>query len=994
MRFSSRSLRLGSVAAIALLLLVGAAQAQILGSIQGVVSGENGEALPGVTVTVTNQETGAERITVTGPSGRYSVRSLPSGIYTVRTALDGMQTTQQENVQLFVGQVIDINVEMSVEAQEEVITVTADSPLIEVSRAETASYISEEEIELIPITGQDFKQYAILNPTVVDDPQRGFLNMSGQRGIYSGLRVDGVSNKNAFFGYANGGEATENDGVTISSAAVKEFQVVQNGFAPEYGLDGGGYVNLITKSGTNEFHGTLGYLYTDEGLTDDFEPTPLDLSRDPTAADTPQDEFERENFQLTFGGPIQRDKAHFFVSYDDTERTSPFIEQLRTRGAFDAVMLRGQTEPEFLSLLDGYTPNNDGIAAPDPINGRTAEGLFSRTVDNKIFLGKVDFYPSDSHQASLRYNLTDYSRTSTWADEESLKEEEVDSIIGSWVAVIGNNGLNDFRFQYTTDDLNRGNLRVGSDLEALIRFRGGDGSSTDQLGKFDFLPIVANTTQYEFRDSFSYLFDDHDLKFGVEYSSDTMEQIFAGSKDGRYDFATLQDFLNNNDDQVRIYFGNVTFPNYDEKQEVLAIFAQDQWKPNAKLTVDFGFRYGETKNPDNLEHVFPFARDIPDDDHISPRIGFAYQLSDDGTDVLRGGYGHFYGRTPTLLFASQVQENGIFPNYGRVTVSPGDTGHVPLGTPINNQNPPVDTIPSTSYLETSFRDARNERISLGYERQLARNWSASFDYLHASGDYLQRNYDDNNVFAGNDAFGRPRFTGDVANPNFDTIFVRSSNGNSSYNAYTLRVVRRFSTNYQFQAHYTYSSDKDDDSNERNATNITISNPLDPGYDWGVSARNIEHRFVALGSVDLPANFRLSGTFRAQSGLPWTARDANINYANCHSFGSCPAARAVINGQLVGRNSFTNESTNRLDLRLAWFYDFSRGEVELFAEMFNVFDEQFFTVNETFDRAQGAFDTTSSQTPQLSNGDPNPEFGIPDVRTGFPRAWQWGIRLRM
>ena len=151
-------------------------------------------------------------------------------------------------------------------ATADIITVTGEAPLLEVSRSAPASYITENEIKNIPIVGRDFKQFALLNPTVIDDPQRGFIAMSGQRGVYSGMNVDGTSGKNAFFGYANGGEATENDGLVVAQESVQEFQVVQNGFAPEYGLDGGGFINVITKSGTNEFHGSAFYFTTDESL--------------------------------------------------------------------------------------------------------------------------------------------------------------------------------------------------------------------------------------------------------------------------------------------------------------------------------------------------------------------------------------------------------------------------------------------------------------------------------------------------------------------------------------------------------------------------------------------------------------------------------------------------------------------------------------------------------------------------------------------------------
>ncbi len=974
-------------------LTTGAASAQILGTINGYISASNGDALPGVTVTVTNQDTGVARSAITGADGFYIVRSLPSGTYSVTGALEGMQTTRQEDVLLLVGQQIGIDLTMGVATQEEVITVTADTPLIEVSRSSAASYIREEEIENIPVAGRDFKQFALLAPTVNDDPQRGFISMSGQRGIYSGLRIDGTSGKNAFFGYGNGGEATENDGLVIGQESVKEFQVITNGFNPEYGLDGGGFVNVVTRSGSNEIKGSAFAFYTDDSLSSDIPASDLDRFRDPNARDFEPSEFERKNWGATIGGPIKRDRVHYFFSYDQTDRTNPFIDRLRTRGAYDAVLQRAQDNPAFADLVADYTPNDDGIAAPDPINGRTASGVFNRNVDNIILLGKVDFAPNAQNNVSLRYNYTDYERTSTFRDEESLKQEEVNTIVGSWVYVPNDQSVVDSRLQYATDDLNRGNLRVGTPIEALIRFRGRDGSSSDQVGKFDFLPIVANTEAIEFRSSYSYLFGEHDLKFGIDYASDNMQQIFAGSKDGRYDFNTIEDFLNNNASQVRIYFGNVQFPNYDETQEVSALFAQDSWRPNDNLTINYGLRYERTDNPDNIPHVLPEGRDIPDDDHIAPRLGFVWQISPERGDVLRGGFGVFYGRTPTLLFASQVQENGIYPNYGRITVRPGQTGFVPLGTPIDNENPPVSTIPSTSFLDPAFKDAKNTRINLGYEIPIGRNWSAGADLLYAEGKNNQRNFNDNLQIESFDAFGRPQYSRDLPNPNFNTIFVRRSIGESEYRAATLKVTRRYTGRYTFQAHYTNASDEDDDSNERNATDVTVSNLLDPSYDYGTSYREVEHRFVAFGVVDLPAGFRIGGTFKFQSGSPYTAIDANQFGAGCPTT-VCPAPRAVINGQLVGRNTFQNDDWTQFDLRLGWNGDLGNaGSIEIFAEAFNLFDEKSFAVNSPFNQTLSPFNTTSQQEPLLSNGNPNPEFGIGDNRVLQPRRIQFGARYR-
>ena len=980
---SPRTSPLWLLLAAVLLIVPGLARAQTTGTIQGFVTSDNGDPIPGVTITVHNTETGAEHIVVTDAAGFYKASALVSGLYSVMASLEGMQTIQQENIRLLLGQTIDVNLIMGVAAQTETIVVTSEAPIVEVSRSSAASYVGELEIESLPISGRDFKQFALLTPTVTNESDRGFLHVAGQRGIYTGMNIDGTSGKSAFFGYGRGGEATENDGLVVAQDSVKEFQVFTNSFAPEYGANGGGYINVITKSGTNELKGSGFWFYRDDSLSEDIPATPLEEFRgDPGGS--PVDEFERQNWGASIGGPIKQDRTHFFFSYDQTTRDQPFTSDLRTRGAYDAILLRGQTDPDFLALVEGFSPNNDGVAAPDPVNGRTASGLFVRSVDNLILFGKLDHRIGNEHTLGLRVNYTDYERTSTFKDEESLKTEDTSSLIGSFLSIIGSNAINDFRIQWAEDNLDRLSQRVGEPIEAQIRFRFGD---RDSVGKFDFLPILVEEQKVQVQDSYSYLFGDHDLKFGVDYQSDNLKQLFAGSKDGRYDYNSMEDFLNNNASRARIYFGNVTFPNYDESQDLYGLFAQDSWRVNPDLTLNFGVRWGKTDNPSGLEHVFPVGTSIPDDDHFAPRFGFAYSPGGTGRDVVRGGIGLFYGRTPTLLFASQVQENGLFPNFGRVTVGPGQSGFVQLGQPIPNQSPPLDTIPSTSYLDSDFRDAETLRINLGYERQLGTAWSAGVDLIYAEGDHLQRNFDDNAQIESRDEFGRPIYSDDPANPNFNTIFVRRSNGESEYTAVTLKVGRRWSGRYQLQAHYTWSEDQDTDSNERSATTVTVSDPANLDYDFGLSSRDVENRFVLSGVVEVPWKIKIAGILRIQDGIPYTAIDPDTELPNYPTNG--PDPRAVIDGQRVGRNTFRNEGLSQLDLRLTKAFEVGRFEFNVFAEIFNVFSDHSFTVQ---DGGEGDFDTTSQQQPTLSDGSPNPEFGIGDRRITPLRQWQLGVRL--
>ena len=948
-------------------LMAGAGLAQtITGTVQGYISDVEGDAIPGATVTVTNQDTGIARAVISDANGFYSAKALQVGTYTVNAALSGMQTTQQSDVSVLVGQIKDINLTLEIESTSEVITVTSEAPIIEVSRSGAANYIDEVAIESLPTVGRDFTDFAILTPGVQRDRSRGFLTMAGQRGMYSGLSVDGADNKSTFFGYGRGGEATENDGLIIAQDTVRQFQVITNGFSAEYGRHGGAFVNVVTKSGTNEIRGSAFAFFRDDSMAEDLPSSPLDDHRGQDGSRS-VDEFDTQNYGVSIGGPFKRDRTHYYFGIDQRDQDIPFTRSLRSTGAnstYDLIMQRAQTEPAFAALVDGFDRNADG----------SATGLFLRSVSNQILFGKLDHQISDANLITLRANWTDFERESSYLDEESLKTEDTLTAIVSMTSVIGSRGVNEFRLQSASDNLDRLSLRVGTPIEAQVRFRF---AGFDSVGKFDFLPIFVEESQLQIKNDLSYLFGAHDLKFGVDYSKDDLAQLFAGSRDGRYDFNSPEDFLSNNANRARIWFGDSTYPNYDETQSVLAFYGQDSLKRD-NLTLNYGLRYTSTDNPDGLDHSEPDGRQIPDTQNLAPRFGFAL-AQDEGRSVIRGGIGFFFGRTPTLLFANQVQANGVPPNYGRITVVPGQNGYVDLGTPIDNENPPPGIIPAISYVDPEFDDAQTLRASLGWERELGDGWSAGVDAVYAEATGLQRNTDWNRQFGGYDEYGRPTWDGRVRE-DVAEILVRQSRGESEYQAVTLKVNRRFTGRYQMGAHYTWGKDRDTDSNERSATGVTISDTGNLDYDWGLSDRDVKHRLVVTGMIQLPADFQISGIVNYQSGTPYTLVDSGFDRVACgFPIFNCPDPYAIMNGVLVGRNTERNESIQTIDVRLGKFFRFGDGlRLDVFVEAFNLFD-------------QNSFGVGFSQR-NINNGNVPDDLGIPSFLTTRPRQLQIGGRF--
>jgi hypothetical protein len=972
--------RLSIIAALGCSLALGllggdAARAQTLGTLQGKVNDESKAPLPGVTVKITNTGTGYVRTVFTDANGFYTAPSLPSGVYSVEASLEGLQTVRQENIRLLVGQILDVNLAMSVQSMTEAITVTAESPVVEVSRSSAAKYVSEEEIVNLPIAGRDFVDFALLTPQVRNETDRGGISVAGQRGVNTGLTLDGTSGKSAFFGYGRGGEATENNGLVVAQDSVKEFQVITNGFAPEFGQSGGGYVNVVTKSGTNDFKGTAFFLFRNEDLVSDLPLSPFDEEKgNECDADggivpcTPA-QFERINWGASIGGPIIKDKTHFFFSYDQLTRESPENNVIDIPGLFNAVNSR---YPEF---LEGYTF--------DAETGE-ARAQFNETVDNLILFGKIDHQLSEKNTLSVRYNYTDYEFKSEDLTEESSKPEKTHSLVGQLVTLLGDNAVNEFRIHYAEDNFERRAIfeKAATPDRAFELLFNISGFSRIFLGKADFLPIFVNESKFQIQDNFSYLFGDHDLKFGFDFQRDNMKQYFAGFADGQYEYRSVDAFLNNTPSQVRVFFGDVNNPNFNENQSALGIYAQDSWKASSKLTLNFGLRWEGTFNPQNIPHVFAedgSGLDIPHDlDNFAPRVGFAYTLDEEGKSVLRGGAGLFYSRTPVLLWAGIVTSNGLPPNLGATFLNLNNPFPQP-GEPIDNSNAPAGTRILVNTVDSDFEDPETWRFNVGYEREVRTNWSAGVDLIYAHGENLHSNNDLNRTVASRDEFGRVIYSSTRPDPNFTQIFVRDSPGWSNYFAATLSLNKRWSNGYQIQGHYTFSVDKDTDSNERTATTITITDIEDVGYDYGLSARDVTHRFVLSGVAELPLEFKLGGAFFLQSGIPYTALDSNFaTHRDPNGTSGVQLPRAVVNGELQDRNGERNESVSKLDLRLSKFFDVGRARIEAFGEVFNVFNSVSFLVG-----------TTQAQ-PLLRDGTPNADFGL--ARNQYEISTQRQIQL--
>src|SRR6266542_1443807 len=383
---------------LAVLSMVVALQAQTQitgGTIQGTVLDPNGGAIPGANVEIRNLETNIIRNLSTDEGGRFVALQLPSGRYSVTVTKTGFATLTVEKVELTVGQALNLPITMKVSGVEERGTISGP-PTVDTLKTESSSTITESTVETTPILGRKFEDLLTLTPgvSIVQGPDGDEINFAGQRGVFNNVSLDGGDYNNGFFGEQLGGQRAAID---ITLEAVKEFQVVATGASAEFGRTAGGVINVITKSGTNDVHGSLFYFQRLEALTAN------------TSDGKPLTDFRREQFGGTLGGPIVKDKAFFFLALEGIRENlqrpnlsepigSPCPVSAPTIAANES-LIGGSADCQRLALLNFFRTSRG-----------QEEGLpVDHKINNNALLAKLDWVIDTSNNLALSYNF-DYSK--------------------------------------------------------------------------------------------------------------------------------------------------------------------------------------------------------------------------------------------------------------------------------------------------------------------------------------------------------------------------------------------------------------------------------------------------------------------------------------------------------------------------------------------------------------------------------------------------------
>src|ERR1051325_1452816 len=351
------------------------------GSISGNVADDQGGALPGVTITATNVNTGATRTTVTNEKGHYEVGLLPPGTYNVSAELSGFQPFKRSGVVVNVGTDVALNLALRVGAAETV-TVTAAAPLVETTRTQVSSVVNEKAIENLPTNGRNFIDFVLTTPGVVKDTRLGDISFAGQRGTLNSLVIDGANNHNTFFGQALGRTGSGRAPYQFSQDAVKEFQVNSNAYTAEYGRAGGAVINVVTKSGTNHFHGSAFDFYRDRRYNaNDY----INTIQNPPRVKGP---YHFDQYGASLGGPIVKDKHFFFANYD------------AQRNSADNLVILGVNASQVPSDAASQAGYQKALAQA---------GSYAKTQNQDVYLIKTDHELFSNNHLSLRYNRQEFT---------------------------------------------------------------------------------------------------------------------------------------------------------------------------------------------------------------------------------------------------------------------------------------------------------------------------------------------------------------------------------------------------------------------------------------------------------------------------------------------------------------------------------------------------------------------------------------------------------
>ncbi len=1001
--------------------------------LNGSVRDQTGSVIVKASVSARNVATNQVYKASSNSVGFYILTNVPPGSYDLTIESQGFAKYEQKGLTLRVAQVATIDVSLKVAGTTQEVVVSTEAPVIEPTRTEVSQVIETQRIQALPISGRLFTDFALLSPGVTTgrislqstftDPSVTRISFGGQRDLNNSVTVDGADNINT---------ATGSQRATPSQEAVSEFRVVNNSFAAEYGRALGGIVNIVTKSGTNDMHGSVYEYFMNNALNAN---SPLALQGFNT--------FRQNQFGATLGGPIKSDKTFYFMNYEGQRR--------------------GQS-PQYPGLLVANLPAINAVKASLGIAPENLNVLKTADVDNGFV--KLDHQINDKNRLSARYSIQSGTNLNMLVGEtldgggvgapSSGRDGDLmdQDLVGTLTTSFNENKVNSVLLQWARRNYGFTGVtgQPNLDVPNLLLFG-------HNFGAFD----RYNETRIQGSDTFSLVHGKHYAKFGFDTNYVRNFVIWPGFTPARIIFPSLDDLLasgksdwgstpcppplvglvspciaaffwgapigpgpfnpNAASPSVPTTWANAFNPstasdfNVNVNHSYFGFFAQDQFRLTPKLTVNYGLRY-------DVEAGLGFFVN-GDHNNFQPRVGLAY--SPDSKTVIRAGYGIFndkYSLTfffvpgpqrPPVIAGLPTANNQTTGTYllnsmflptpcviaGCPTPPPGaplppGTVPPPLLTAafenlINNGSFPNNSlfVQGGTAVDRNLRNPYTEQTSLEIDRTIGKGLTISAGYMFVAGHKLVRPIDLNvgapiGVEPGT---GKDIYAFAINDPNIPAppggsngtngiFYFTDSSGNSVYHALTLQAIEKAGKYFSMNANYTFSHTLDD------GTFVTfVSTPqsnAQRNLERANSNQDARHRFVADFVAEAPQstflrNFQLSSIITLQSARPFTlfvGFDAN-NDGN-------PVTDRVGNSP---RNSYRGDTLQTVDMRLARIVHIGeRKLLNLSVDAFNLFNRA--NIDEVFS-VYGAPDFIPNQIPtHFGDGVFGPSGAVGAPRTAF------------
>jgi hypothetical protein len=855
-------------------------------SVSGRVLDPQGAVVPGALVVALQTQTHVQSETATDANGRFRFPYLRVGPYEVTVHLQGFSAPTR-TLNLTVGSAFDISVMLTLGAFEADVTVTGDATIVEAARSQIAGTVSQEEIQTLPMNGRQFLDLALLVPGVSPTntastqlfaetsavPGQG-VSIGSQRNFSNNFIVDGLS--------AND-DAAGLSGIPYTVDAVEQFQVVTSGGQAELGRALGGYVNVVTKSGTNVFHGDGYGYFRDDSLN---APNPLTGSRLP---------MSQKQYGVSLGGPLVKNRTFYFANVEDRRLNQTGLTTISDTTA---------------ALV------NARLAAVHYPGSPVVTGVYPSPVHTTNVLTKLDHRANAADQMTLRYSEYDLGSSNARnaggiaAPSASTGVDNVDRVVAmSNIWTLSSRAVNETRAQFAYGSLHA----LPTDLLGPAVTIAGVATFGTQSGA----PHARVNRLYEVVDNLTYQTGPHALRAGVDFLFNDDTITYPRSFRGSYSFSSLASFLAgiyNNAGYTQTFGTTVvsqTNPN-------AGMYVQDEWKAAPSLTVNAGLRY-------DLQWLQSISTDT---NNVAPRAGFAWTPTPSRRTIVRGSAGLFYDRVPlravanALLSANNTSDVANL-QQNSISLTPGQTG-APAFPDILAAPLPSVTLPNLTTMNPRMRNAYSRQAAVEIERQISDRLTVSAGYQYTRGVDLIISVNQNVpacVAAGTNNGCRP-----VASYANNSQY--SPSASSAYHGVHVSVVQRPAlgkVSASYRVTYTLSQAMDD------VGEFFFSSPIDPfdiSKDWGRSDDDQRHRLVLDGAINV-RGFQMSGLVQYYSSLP-------LNVTSGVTTVQATAGRPIVNGAFIERNAGAGPDFFSVSARLSRRFRFgSRAWIDALIEGFNL-----------------------------------------------------------